>query len=89
MTKNLTKEEIINEYEILKRTWTEPYATIGGKVVKVCPFCGSPELNDTEGVGVNREYRHVTCNNCGAKGPAVKYMSAIDAWNWRVNDGKE
>lgn len=74
---------MFDEHEIFTRTWMDGKTIIGDKDVKTCPFCGSPEVIDTDGVGINREWRYVHCNNCGAKGPAVKHMCAIDAWNTR------
>jgi Lar family restriction alleviation protein len=34
-----------------------------------CPFCGSDDLNNVEGMC---ELKYIICHNCGAEGP--KYM---------------
>lgn len=53
------------------------------KVMKECPFCGSPKVSISE--SFTTVDTHVACDACGAKGPdRSDQQSAIAVWDTRA-----
>ena len=59
--------------------------------LKLCPFCGGHNVEHVYESEFGRIFDYVQCWDCGAKIRGYyqgEYVSAIDIWNRRANDGK-
>ena len=92
----MKKEDMIIEHiehEMFEHNWNRLRKVFNSTTermklekIDVCPFCGSPDLSKSEEYQpINGKFwRFITCLNCGARGPVVRCMSEVDAWNRRV-----